>query len=269
MQGRMLLGLLALVVFFGGIMGLFYLWDPNIDAELAATISIESEDDLGDLIYESLLEDPDINIYSDPEIDSMLLVIIDPLMENHDPSDFDFRFYILDDPLINAFAIPGGRIFVGRGLIELVNTQEEFLGVMGHEMGHVHHRHVIERLARELGMNVLLGLATGTDAILISDIGRSLLSTGFDRKSEKEADEYSLDLLVKCGIHPHHMATFFRRLNREKLSYNENLEFMMSHPHNNARIKTAMEYEVPVDFESVDLGDSWESFQSHLAKEPT
>ena len=269
MRSRMLLGLLGLVLFFLAIWCGFYLWNPSIKKDLVASISIESEDELGDLIFETLDEDPELDLMNDPKVDSFLNLVLAPVMENHEPSDFDFRFYILDDPLVNAFTIPGGRIFIGRGLIELVKSQEEFLSVVGHEMGHVHHRHVIEKLARELGINLILSIISGSDAILISDIGHSLLSSGFDRSAEKEADQYSLELLVKAGIHPHHMATFFRRLNREKLSYDEDLEFLMSHPHNNARIKAALEYEIPEDFERADLGDTWSGFIFYLNSLPS
>lgn len=264
MARQLLIGALAIIGFFGLVWLLIGLWNPKIDVNTLDGISVETEDVLGELIFETILEDPGMDILEDQKTDSLLRIIVQPVLENSPPGEFDFKFYILDDPMVNAFAIPGGRIFIGAGLIALVESQEEFLAVVGHEMGHVNERHVMEKLAREFGIKVLISMSTGTDAILLSDIGSSLVSLGFDRQAEREADEFALELLVNCGIHPHHMATFFRRLNRENLSYAESLEFMMSHPHNNARIKSALEYPVPEDFEPVEYGDSWDSFKSQF-----
>jgi len=262
MQRQMLLGILGLTGFFALVWWGFSLWNPNIKPELLDRVSIQAEENLGDLIFESIKDDPEMDLNLDQEVDSLLRILVSPILANHPPTDFDFHFYVLNISMANAFTIPGGRIFIGKGLIDLLDSQEEFLAVMAHEMGHVEKRHVFQKLGREIGIDLLLGMATGSDGILLADISRSIVSSGFDRNAEKEADSYALDLMVATGIHPHYMATFFRRLNRENLDYNENIEFLMSHPHNNARIKAALEYQMPEGFKNIELGESWGDFKS-------
>jgi beta-barrel assembly-enhancing protease len=262
MKRQMLLGILGLSGFFALVLWGFSLWNPDIKPDLVEGISIQSEEHLGDLIFDFIKNDPGMDLNTDREVDSLLRILISPILGHHPLTDFDFRFYVLNNSMVNAFTIPGGRIFIAKGLIKLLDSQEEFIAVVAHEMGHVEKRHVIQKLAREIGIDLLLGMATGSEAILLGDISRSIVSTGFDRKSEKEADTYALDLMVESGVHPHFMATFFRRLNRENLSYNENIEFLMSHPHNNARIKAALEYHIPEDYKKIELEDDWSDFKS-------
>ncbi|MCH8319106.1 MAG: M48 family metallopeptidase, partial [Bacteroidetes bacterium] len=133
-----------------------------------------------------------------------------------------------------------------------------------HEIGHVEHRHVVTKLIKEFGLTLLFSVLTGGDAVVLSEIGKTTISTVFDRKQEKEADLYALDMLTKSNISPQSLAAFFRRLKREKGSYNENLEIFMTHPHVNSRIKSSIEYKVPEDFESIDFDIDWEKVKKSI-----
>ena len=77
------------------------------------------------------------------------------------------------------------------------------------------------------------------------------------RSNEKEADQYAMELLERAKISPTVIASFFRKLNREELDYNENMEFLMTHPHNNSRIKASLSYETAGNFEAQDFEIDW------------
>jgi predicted Zn-dependent protease len=105
---------------------------------------------------------------------------------------------------------------------------------------------------------------TGGDSVLLSDVYQTLISTGFSRSQEKEADQFALELLEDANISPKSIASFFRKLNRENLAYNEKIELIMTHPHNNARIKASLAYEVDVDFKEIPLDLNWEKIKRAL-----
>ena len=129
---------------------------------------------------------------------------------------------------------------------------------MAHEIGHVEHRHVVSKLIKELGISLLFTIISGGDPFLLTDLFRNTASTAFDRSYEKEADQFALNLLEEAKISPTAMASFFRKLNRENLGYDEKMEFLMTHPHNNARIKRALNHKTRDAFESQRFELNWE-----------
>src|SRR5690606_24136018 len=112
---------------------------------------------------------------------------------------------------VNAFALPGGNIVILSGLLEFSENPEEVAAVLAHEMAHVEKRHVVDRLLKEFGMQVVFGVLTGGDLVVLSEISRTVTSTFFDRRQEEEADEFALELLHRCNISPRALGTLFRR----------------------------------------------------------
>lgn len=234
---------------------------PKEDVSL---VSIESEIQLGELIAENMVEGGQSNIYQEQLADSTLWVISSRLLQNLDSTEYDYVFKILDDSQINAFTIPGGRIYTLKGLLSFAETPEEVAAVLAHEIGHAEKRHVVDKLAKEFGINILFSIIAGGDMVLVGDLAQTVLSSAFDRRQEEEADDYALRLLEKSGINPRVMASFFRRMNRENLGYDEHLEMIMSHPHNNARIQNALQYQTDDDFVEVPFNLDWDRIQSSL-----
>ena len=93
---------------------------------------------------------------------------------------------------------------------------------------------------------------------------QSTVSNAFDRPKEKEADQFALALLEKSNIAPTAMASFFRKMNRTQLNYNEKMEFLMTHPHNNSRIKTSLNYETSENFEAQKIDIDWDRVKENL-----
>ena len=88
-------------------------------------------------------------------------------------------------------------------------------------------------------------------------LGRTALSTAFERDQEEEADEFAADLLMSANLDPRVLATFFRRLKNEYGAYDERMEIFMTHPHHNSRIKAALEIELPDTFTSSPVDVDW------------
>jgi predicted Zn-dependent protease len=105
---------------------------------------------------------------------------------------------------------------------------------------------------------------SGGDPGLLTKVLKEIVGNSFDREQENEADEFGLKLLEKAKISPKNMALFFERLNEKELDYNENLEILMTHPHNNKRIEKAKRYRVKNDFRAEPFDINWQKVKDSL-----
>ena len=274
MKKKIVLDGLKSLGIFGGIFLLFYL-GLNLLSEEKKTkwfysdkktslISFEQEIALGELVAAHIISAQYKEPLTSKTIDSMMWAVSKRLQQQIPATAYDYTIVVLDDPQVNAFTIPGGNIYVFKGLISFCDSPEQLAAVLAHEMGHVEKRHTVDRLVREFGLSILFSIMTGGDSVLLSDVYQTLISTGFSRSQEKEADQFALELLQDANISPKSIASFFRKLNRENLAYNEKIELIMTHPHNNARIKASLAYEVDVDFKEIPLDLNWEKIKRAL-----
>ena len=130
--------------------------------------------------------------YDDPELQAYVDRIGQRLVANSDMPKKDFTFTVLDSPDINAFATPGGFIYMNRGLLAYLDTEAELAGVLGHEIGHVTGRHHSKRKSFGITSQVVattVGILTGSRDIMDAStmVGAELIS-GFGRDMELEAD---------------------------------------------------------------------------------
>jgi predicted Zn-dependent protease len=136
-----------------------------------------------------------------------------PLVKALADDRFEFDFVVVDDDEVNAFALPGGFVTVDMGLLKHAESGEEVAAVLAHELQHVVRRHGTRRILRELGASALLSAVFGgTDIAVPASVVRDFVSQAYDRSEESEADSRGLELLVRAGIDPRGMATFFERL---------------------------------------------------------
>ncbi len=149
---------------------------------------------------------------------------------------------VLDWPLLNAFAVPGHRIVLTRGLIEAARTADEIAAVIGHEAGHSVELHPEASLVRSVGFWALVQmLFTGTPGA-IGNIGSVLAQLGYTRSAERAADDHALRLLKTAGISPKGMADFFRRMETSRPTQGSRPasgvnDMFSSHPTNAERIR--------------------------------
>ncbi len=155
---------------------------------------------------------------------------LDDLARRLSPSDRPIRIGVVNIPIVNAVALPGGRILVFSGLIEQALSPDEVAGVVAHEIGHVDNRHVMVALLRRFGLGLLIG--SGGSA---AEYGQALLDARYSRSAESEADEFSVKQLLHAGISPAATAAFFRRMSKEEAGLGGPLVYLASHPPSDER----------------------------------
>jgi len=154
----------------------------------------------------------------------------------------DYHFTVLDAPVPNAFAAPGGYVYVTRGLLALMNSEAELAGVLGHELGHISARHSAVRLSYGTIAGVLLGAASAVagdyeTALGAAGLGTQLVFLRYSRQDEYEADELGVQYARAAGYSPEEMIQFFRTLQR--MSPDDGMRmpaFLSTHPLSEDRI---------------------------------
>lgn len=124
------------------------------------------------------------------------------------------RVAVIDVPIPNAVALPGGQVFLMRGLIERARSAEEVAGVLAHEFGHVHHRHGMRRLLEAGTLAMVLAVAVGdlTGGVILTNAAAELMTAGYSRNAEREADLFTVDLLTRLGVDPSGLGALLGRI---------------------------------------------------------
>jgi len=155
-----------------------------------------------------------------------------------------WEFYVVEDPAINAFSIPGGRVYVNTGLIATAENASELAGVIAHEASHVVARHSTEQITRQYGISVLAGLLLGQNPGAAQEIGAQIIAGAglarFSRDNEREADQLGIAAMHRAGYDPRGMAAMFRLLQQQQQSQPSRVaQFFASHPTTEERIRDA------------------------------
>ena len=138
---------------------------------------------------------------------------------------------IKDDKTLNAFAVPGGYLYVYTGLIKYLDTEDELAGVMGHELAHAAQRHSTQQMTKIYGIDAVRQIITGNkDADAFGQLALGLVSLKFSRKHEAEADDYSVTYLCGTDYHASGAAGFFEKIQAESKSSSKPPEFLSTHP---------------------------------------
>ena len=150
-----------------------------------------------------------------------------------------YRVKVLDDPeQVNAFAVPGGYLYVYSGLLLIAEDEAELAGVLAHEIGHIVGRHSINQLVSQLGMDILKDLAFDEDPHQIGQIASQLASARFSRDDEREADTFGVRYAIAAGYDPRGLLRFFEKLNKLETRRRSDLEKLFaSHPPTGERIR--------------------------------
>ena len=157
--------------------------------------------------------------------------------------NISYEFKILDSPIVNAFAVPGGYVYFTRGIMAHLNSEAEFAGVLGHEIGHIAARHSAKQYSRAMVAQVglTLGALASEDFAQFSDIattGASLLFLKYGRDAERESDKLGVEYSTKTGYDAHQMAGFFSTLQRMHGSGESLPVFLSTHPDPGEREQT-------------------------------
>ena len=208
----------------------------------ACGVSTQQEVQLGNE-YAAQIE-AQLPIVGDPEINRYINVLGDSIAGVADDRGLNWTFRVVNAPEINAFAVPGGHIYVNRGLIERSQNLAQLAGVIGHEIGHVTMRHSIEQMEKAQKANIgitlacaLTGVCSNEAAAAAIQIGGAAVFANFSRQDEQEADEVGVAYVTRAGIDPRGIPAMFRILLDERSRSPSGVDaWFSSHPLEEDRI---------------------------------
>jgi beta-barrel assembly-enhancing protease len=206
-----------------------------------ASMSVKEEKELGDRLALEIQQK--VDMVNDPLIKAYVDEVGRRLVEESHDRRFDYRFYVVKEQTPNAFAIPGGHIFVTSGLIQFVDTEDELAGVIGHEIAHSVLRHIDKAMDRAKRLSLLTLAAIIAGAFLSKDAkGAATLTTGamamaqslmlkYTRENEAEADQKGIKYLTDAGYGSQAMVTFLKKIYRWQRAISPDIPtYLSTHP---------------------------------------
>jgi len=190
----------------------------------------------------------------DPGLSAYVAGLGQTLVRTTETPGAEFRFTLLNSDIVNAMALPGGYVYVTRGLLALCGNEAELAGVVGHEIGHVLGRHSAQRYSRAMAANIfttVLGIAIGQPGIAdVAQLGAGAWLQSYSRENEMEADHLGLRYMSRGGWNPQAMVSMLNRLRDhgrlEMLmagrdpSEIDQTHFMATHPRTIDRVQAAI-----------------------------
>ncbi|MCH7603349.1 MAG: M48 family metallopeptidase [Planctomycetes bacterium] len=185
--------------------------------------------------------------------------------------DLPWEFVVLESDQINAFALPGGKVFITIGLLSKLSSEGQLAGVLSHEIGHVTARHVDERISHAMTVQGLLSVLdasgqSGATVIVGGFVGSSYLLS-FNRDQETEADGLGLTYLTRSYYDPYGMMEVLEIL-KEASGKNRSIEFFSTHPHPETRIKNVEEL-LSGPFASTQNNPEYRMYKDRFQREAT
>jgi predicted Zn-dependent protease len=217
-----------------------------ISSPALAAFTIEDEKKVGKEFYEKM--EHSHALIDDPEIQGYVDAIGRQLLKQLPVTLFDYHFLVIRSLAVNAFATPGGYIYVNSGLISLVEKESQLAGVLAHEMGHVQSRHIADMINKSQKISiaslaaVLAGAFLGGGGDLTAGIaGFSMatatsLSLKYSREHEEEADRKGMDYLTRGGYDPYAMVDFLKIMRKYEYFSNSIPSYFLTHPGTDDRI---------------------------------
>ena len=234
---RVRLTILAGIALLGVTAG-FYVWGiPGLATFLAPRIPASWEEQLGISVLEQLapLANRCVDQNRLPAIES----IVTRLSRAMPDSLYHIRLTVVDRPVMNAFALPGGQVVVFRDLLEATETPEQLAGVLAHELQHIYKQHSTRAIIEQASTSLLIAAVSGdfTGALAYGIEGARVLGVlRYSRLHEDEADREGLLLLQTIGIDPAEMIDFYHVMEAQHPHDSAALSYLSTHPHTDDRI---------------------------------
>ncbi len=186
-------------------------------------------------------------ISTDPYISSYVNHLGHKLEAQQPPHAFKYRFYVINEPTMNAFAVPGGYVFIHTGLIRLMDREGELAGIMAHEISHLYCRHMARMMDESKGVTIASLVGSLAAVLLGGPIAAGLLigaqAAGqskmlkYSREHEQEADDMGFRWMTKAGYNPMDMIAAFKKLTKQSwYSGGEAPIYLCTHPHSDTRL---------------------------------
>jgi len=214
---------------------------PEIGVVASDVLTIDKEKIIGDIIMRQMRGQAPLVL--DPVLQEYIQGIGNRLVIEADNAKFPFKFFMINNPVINAFAFYGGHIGIHTGLIAQASTESELASVFAHEIAHVTQRHLARRaqsqqrsaplqIASLIG-GLLLAMAdpeAGIAAVNAGMAGSQQASINFTRNNEQEADNIGINILYRAGFDPQGAPGFFGKLAEQRRGSSNQLAFLQTHP---------------------------------------
>ena len=216
-------------------------WAPVFTAANPVyALTLEEEQKLGEQVVREV--EARFTVIRDPLLLNYLNRIGQEILQKTGSIPYPFRFYLLKDPQLNAFSVPGGHIFVTTGIVEVMDSEGELAGLLGHEIAHVTARHIAKRMEREKKISlatmaaVLASIFAGDPRIASAVITSSLatgisLSLKYSREDEEEADNLGFKYMTRDRYNPEEMAVLLGKLRKWGAFGSEAIPaYLLTHP---------------------------------------
>jgi beta-barrel assembly-enhancing protease len=211
----------------------------------ACAVSTQQEVEMGASYAQQI--NRELPLVQDAELVRYINVLGDSIARIADSRNLDWHFHIVDSPDVNAFAVPGGYIYMNRGLIERAQSLAQVAGVLGHEVAHVTQRHSIQQMQKAQGTNIGVTAVCVLTSICNSEASQAVIGLGanaafasFSRSDEDEADREAVRYMVRAGIDPVGIPEMFQILLDERKAKPGALDsWFRSHPLEEDRIAAA------------------------------
>ena len=232
-------------------------------------VTKKTEEKLGELFWEIFKDNGDE--VSDTLVINTIDSIVSVLCKVNDIDQDKIKVHLLYKDEVNAFALPDGHLVIFSGLVLESENPEELSGVIAHELAHIQLNHVITKLMREVGLSVILSMASGGGGDMLKQTAKMLSSTAFDRALEKEADIKAVDYLLEANISPEPFATFLFRLSGDTHALQKYMVWVSTHPDSEERAKYILgkSKDMKIIAKPVISDESWQELKSLLAENPS
>jgi len=223
-------------------------------------LSVEGEKEIGAENAKQVKKE--MGLFDDPERLKYVQSIGDRLARYSPYQEVSYQFQVIDSKEPNAFALPGGYVYVSRGLLVLLNSEDELAGVIGHEIGHVAARHGVQRLTRAAPIGLVTGITSAAVGIVSSPLANIVSGTGsllnsailapYSRGQENDADEIGQELAAKAGWNPEGITLFLNTLDREAArngNKNKGIPFLSTHPSTPDRIRSTEQRASEIEYQ--------------------
>ena len=213
-----------------------------------ALVSDEQEAQLGAQVKQEL-DKQGTRYIQDPEIVNYVRGVAQKIFVSADKDrpGVKWQVYVIDDPKqVNAFATPGGYLYVYTGLLMAADNEAQLAGVWGHESGHVVARHSARQMVDAMGLETVIGMALGQNPNQVAQLAATLAAKGallsYSRQDETEADEYGARYSAQAGYDPHGIIQFFQKLQKMEGEQPAFAKYLSDHPATADRISHLEQY---------------------------
>jgi len=244
MNGKLMVVVLVLTIFLSSCTTLY---NKATGKHELMFISNDEEVNIGNNVNTQIIEKMELS-KSKNDIDRVTKIGKN-IVSKIDTRGISYKFFVVEDPNMNAFTIPGGYVYATTGLLRNIKSDDELASVLAHEIGHSEARHAVKRMEAAMGYSALMTLAYNLDKRSDSDkqiwtylqtgssVVFNLITLGYSRKDEYEADRLAVKYTKQAGYNPYSVITMFQKLKLKHKENNKNWTyFLRSHPYIDERI---------------------------------